>query len=161
MPNKYWWYDTCIYDSWHADREGMPGVYFINFLQPKEDLEVDIQEVVSGIFKGKKLIWYLMCPWVCIPESLHFFALQKSWTSGLNNNKPTNFSLFSIGPNLQSGWDNDFQLNFKKWPLATTWGHNLSYMNEVKIQNVCDMEYISNLLLVICYIQMGLNLNLG
>ena len=31
----------------------MPGVYFINFLQPKEDLEIDIQEVESGIFKGK------------------------------------------------------------------------------------------------------------
>ena len=33
----------------------MPGVYFINFLQPKEDLENDIQEVESGIFKGKHI----------------------------------------------------------------------------------------------------------
>ena len=53
MPNKYWCYDTCIYDSWHADGKGMPGVYFINLLPPKEDLEIDIQEVESGIFKGK------------------------------------------------------------------------------------------------------------
>ena len=44
-------------------------------------------------------------------------------------------------------------------------GHNLraygslivSIMKEVKKQNVCDMEYISNLM--IYYIQMGFNLN--
>ena len=34
-------------------------------------------------------------------------------------------------------------------------------MNEVKKQNVCDMEYILNSNLLIYHIQMGFNLNLG
>ena len=43
------------------------------------------------------------------------------------------------------------------WPQLE--GIGLSYTKEVKKQNVCDMEYISNLL--IHYIQICLHLNLG
>ena len=54
----------------------MPGVYFINFRQPKDDLEIDIQEVESGIFKGNVFdISYASLN--IVPESMHFFAQQK------------------------------------------------------------------------------------
>ena len=48
----------------------MPGVYFINFLQPKEDLEIDIQEVESGIFKGKN---FDMISYVSLNLCISFF----------------------------------------------------------------------------------------
>ena len=133
---QYIWFMTCWYG-------GYARSLFHKFPSTKWGFRG--RHTRSGIrhIQGNSF-WYDI---LCVPESLHFFALQKPWTSGLNNHKPTNFSLFSKGPKLQSGWDNDFQLNFKKWALATTWGHNLSYMNEVNIQNVCDMEYISNLLI--------------
>ena len=94
---------------------------------------------------------------LCGPESLYFFNLQHSWTGDLKNHKPTNL-FFSNGPKLQSGLDNVV------YEMGT--GHKLraygclivSLMKEVKKQNVCDMGYISNLL--IYHIHMGFNLNL-